>query len=199
MAEAIPQQDYYFLRTLVGYGKMEMFLRAEPDTPEGITEALQLDSREVMCTVSAPAPAVTYHSPFGLIFEGEVRACFDNDTGAVLQSDGTYNDHVFELTNPSTPEELMGDWYKNFIRRSDFFHWNEVILAKGSRVVGAFHDPRIERMDAHISACANPMEEYRRFMEKVQNCGLGLLDIISVHDLRGPESFYSSVHLPYPS
>ncbi len=195
MPEVLLEQPYYFLHTLVGnsgraFGplmtrhnrawpplrKMETFLGADPESAEGASLALGLDLREVMCTVSRKSPAVTYHSPFGLVLEGSVKACFDNDTGKVLTEDGTYNDATFDFTHESTPDQLMGEWYEKFTHASRFT-WNEVILEKNSKIIGAFHDPRIESMRVLISDCREPKLEYSRFMEKVQKCGLALLEI----------------------
>ncbi len=197
----LANKPYYLLHTLVGYRgdalgpifydhnrewpplrKMDVFLEAEPETPEGVTEAFGLDIREVMCTVSRRRPAVTYHSPYGLVLEGEVKACFDNDTGKSLQEDGTYSDNAFDFTHESTPEQLMGKWYKGFTR-SSHFTWNEAILAKGSKVAGAFHDPRAKTMGLSVSDCRYPKVEYGQFLDKVQRCGLELLEITAKHGI----------------
>jgi hypothetical protein len=199
MTEYLSDQPYYFLHTLVGarsrelgrmmisagrseqplHHKVDLFLNASPETPEGVNLALGLDLREVMCTVSKRSPAVHYHDNYGLVMEGNVKACFDNDSGCDLQEDGTYSAPFFDFANSSSPEALMGDWYDEYEARKGSITWNEVILEKGSRVAGVFFDsdkpplfPDYPKVTGRTEG-----EEYDLFLEKARRCGLAVLHI----------------------
>lgn len=203
MTELLVERPYYFLHTFVGnqsmkhneimqksgrtdwarMNKIDAFLYA-PETPGGIEYALGLDLREVFCTVSKKSPAVTYHGNFGLVLDGAVKACFDNDSGRVLQDDGTYNDFVFSFTNRSTPEDLMGKWYDEYTKRGTFA-WNEAILEKGSSVIGAFLDssgpPEFPEMMSEVNDAYTRGELYENFVSKIRRCGLAILEIESIY------------------
>ncbi|MDB5175871.1 MAG: hypothetical protein JWM81_729 [Candidatus Saccharibacteria bacterium] len=200
----VPERPYYLLHTLVGdidpamqklcftpegewaapfsdqhpvpRRKIDLFLEAVPENPQGVTESMLLSRREVMTTVSKTNPAVTYHRPYGLILDGEIKECFDNDSGKVLQSDGTYNSHVFDFTNPIEPDGLLGPWYDEYTSARSLL-WNEAVLKKGSKVIGAFRDPRLDTTHQAITGRGESPSEYDLFMDKVQKCGLGVLDI----------------------
>ncbi|HSH55820.1 MAG TPA: hypothetical protein VK983_03270 [Candidatus Limnocylindrales bacterium] len=200
----LPERPYYLLHTLVGatdpgldalivtsaenrmppyseerpvpWSKIDMLLEAVPESPEGVTESLLLSRREVMATVSKPDPAVVYHHPYGLVLDGKIKECFDNDTGKVLQADGTYNSHVFDFTHPTTPDELLGDWYEDFTNAGSLT-WNEAILSRGSEVIGAFRDPRLDTTHRAITDRGETPSEYDLFIDKVRRCGLEVLDI----------------------
>lgn len=191
-------KPYYFLHTLIGshdksfyrqmsarpnrpeHYKIFSFLNATPETPDGISYSMGLDLREVMCTVSKRVPAVSYHNNYGLILDGIVKKCFDNDSGCAVQEDGTYNNFCFDFTNKSTPDALVGEWYDNWLAR-DRPIWNEVVLAKGSRVIGAFHDPnRPPRFpDIRDESGLAYGEKYDKFIDKVRRCGLALIEFES--------------------
>lgn len=155
--------------------KIDLFFHAE-DSSEGIAKALGLDLREVMTTVTRTDPAFTYHSSFGLVLDGEIKACFDYDTGKLLLENGEYNDHLFSFTHQTTPEELAGRWYEE--RKTwEAFTWNEAILAKGSRVTGAFYDPRCSTDSISPLMSENKIIEFKKFLDKVNRAKLPLLEI----------------------
>lgn len=199
MSEVLEQKPYYFLHTFVGshsrtfgslmmdagrgwaaHYKIDTFLDTKEETADGLHHALGLDLREVMCTVSKPAPelAVTYHDNYGLVLEGAVKACFDNDSGCALQANGTYNDFVFRFTNPSTPQDLMEKWYDGFTAETNFT-WNEVVLHKGARVAGFFYDPNKPPSfpDPPNVTGRKRGEDYEQILQKAQRCGLAALHI----------------------
>lgn len=157
------------------FWKIDSFLSA-PDSGEGINRNLGLDLREIICTVSKTSPAVTYHRSFGLVIEGEVKAYFDNDTGKVLQEDGRYNDYLFEFTHQTTRQFLLGPWYEQFTG-GNYFIWNEAILDKGSRVIGAFYDPQIDRDLMKFDYSHYQEREFDLFFDKAQKIGLPLIPI----------------------
>ncbi len=188
------QESHYFFRTLIGTNpevfydimkrsgrgrigpwQIENFLDA-PDSLEGINLALGLDLREVMCTVSKRSPAVTYHRPFGLILEGNIKSFYDNDSGKRLLENGMYNNFIFDFTREVGLNYLLTQWYLTF-ENAQRFIWNEGILEKGSRVIGAFFDPNIDqkKMDYRYSPYAEP--EFDSFIKKAKSSGLELLEI----------------------
>lgn len=196
MAEFIPVQPHYFLHTLVGatdnyFGermsangrewplspyKIDVVLDAQPESAEGITHALGLDIRQVMATVSKVSPATTYHNSYGLVLEGEAVGFYDNDSGKGLRLDGTYSDSLIGFTKPTTLDELTTEWYDKFVP-SRQFTWNEVILAKGARVIGAFYDPRHNPGKLPTANGRPEAEEYEMFLDKIKRCSLKILEI----------------------
>ena len=143
-----------------------------------LEKSLGLDVREVMCCASKTNPAVTYHRPYGLILSGEVKVMFDNDSGIIMLPDGTYpSESYYDFTNEVDLQTLMTTWYDRFQKSSNFI-WNEVILRKNSKVIGAFHDPSFNP-DSLKGAyqCTFKDQEYSRFLEKVDHLGLDLLVI----------------------
>ncbi len=188
---SIGEKPYYYLHTMVDTNaavfssimgqhgrerppikKLDVFLSASDETPDGVSRAMGFDVREVLCTISKSNPAVTYHKPYGLVLDGVMKSCFDGDTGKVLKSDGEYDDHLFDFTNETTADHILGEWYDDYELKNRFT-WNEALLAKGARVVGAFHDPRIETM----RQIGGTKEEYRQFIDKVGRCGLDLFQV----------------------
>lgn len=139
---------------------------------------LGLDVREVMCCASKTNPAVAYHRPYGLILSGEVKVMFDNDSGIIMLPDGTYpSEPSYDDAHEVDLQTLMTTWYDGFSKSSNFI-WNEVILRKNSKVVGAFHDPSFNP-DSLENAyqCTFRNQEYAKFLEKVNHLGLDLLEI----------------------
>ncbi|MBI2124253.1 hypothetical protein HYT92_00520 [Candidatus Pacearchaeota archaeon] len=143
-----------------------------------LEKSLGLDVREVMCCASKISPAVIYHRPYGLILSGEVKVMFDNDSGVVMLPDGTYDSEPhFDFTHKADLQTLMTKWYDEF-KKSPVFTWNEVILKRNSKIIGAFHDPSFNPeslMFAYL--CTFKEQEYAKFLEKVKKLGLGLLEI----------------------
>lgn len=196
--ELLKSRPYYFLHTLIGthsreFGrimlaagrsdfpelyKIESFLNSEDDTPQGVADYMGLDLREIMCTVSRPSPSVNYHRRYGLVLDGNVRVCYDNDSGAGLQEDGTYNDHMFEFTSETTPDELMGEWYDEY-KKAVKFTWNEVVLEKGAEVIGVFYDPKktLRFPESRTESRRTQQEEFELFLDKAERCGLPVLHI----------------------
>ena len=71
----------------------------------------------------------------------------------------------------------MTKWYYKFSKSSKFI-WNEVVLRKGSKVVGAFHDPSFDPESLRYAEdCTFKEQEYLRFLEKVKQLGLDLFEV----------------------
>ena len=143
-----------------------------------LEKSLGLDVREVMCCASKTNPAVTYHRPYGLILSGEVKVMFDNDSGIIMLPDGTYpSESYYDFAHEVDLQTLMTTWYDLFLK-SPIFSWNEVILRKNSKVVGAFHDTSFNP-DSLKGAyqCTFESQEYSKFLEKINHLGLDLLEI----------------------
>jgi len=147
---------------------------------EELEKSLGLDVREIMCCASKTEPAVFYHRPYGLILSGEAKVMFDNDSGLMMLPDGTYpTEPFFDFTHKVDLQTLMTTWYDQFLE-SPGLAWNEVVLKKGSKIVGAFYDPSFDpSWMACAGYCTFKEQEYSKFLEKVKNLGLDLLEIKS--------------------
>ncbi len=157
--------------------KFMTFYHSEDDVSE-LEKRLGLDVREIICCVSKPDPAVVYHRPYGLILSGKIKAMFDNDSATSMLPDGTYNGlRPADFTNETDLQTLMTTWYDKF-EEARAFTWNEAILRKGSKIVGAFHDPAFDpgRMQ-FAGMCTYKEQEYLKFLEKIDRLGLNLLEI----------------------
>ncbi len=143
-----------------------------------LERSLGLDVREVMCCVSKIDPAVAYHRPYGLILSGEVKMMFDNDSGIMMLPDGTYPcESGHDFAHEADLQTLMTTWYDGF-SKSPYFIWNEVILKRNSKIVGAFHDSSFDPESLRYAGdCAFKEQEYPRFLDKVKQLQLSLLDV----------------------
>ena len=193
----IPQigKDYYLFHSLIGSYKSEFtnmmrnkgrdvdsekffnFYYGGKSVNE-IEKSMGLDFREVICCASKKNPAVVYHRPYGLILSGDVSAIFDNDSGISMSSKGTYpSEQHYKFANEITIENLMNRWYYNFEKSSNFT-WNEVILKPGSQIIGAFHYPSFDaKILNHAYLCTFKDKEYEKFLEKVDELNLDLIEI----------------------
>ncbi len=143
--------------------------------------ALGLDIREVMTCASKLSPAVTYHRNYGLILSGTVKAIFDGDTGLVMTGEGEYPlQQHYKTANQVDLQTLMTTWYAEFEKATNFI-WNEVILEKGSKIVGAFHDLNKKPTSTFIGyhETYSQDKQYCLFMEKVSSLGLEIVEINS--------------------
>lgn len=190
--------EFYFLHTLTGeytsrhfdilmahfgewdkgwsHWKTENFIEG-PDTAEGMALHMGLAFREVMCTLSRVRNAVSYHLPYGLILEGEVARCFDDDSGLYLGADGVYEGDVLAATTEVSLANLAANYDKSFGSRVSKRKWNEVVLKKGAKIVGAFHDPGMSPLWHKQSGDLAPEDEYRQVMKKCRALGLKVLEI----------------------
>ncbi|MBT3397733.1 hypothetical protein HOA55_02895 [archaeon] len=145
---------------------------------EELEESLGLDVREIMCCISKTDPAVFYHRPYGLILSGEVKVMFDNDSGLSMMPDGTYpHESKYDFVRESDLQTLMTSWYSKFPESGQFI-WNEAVLGKNSKIVGAFHDPSFDPNSMRCAgSCTLKEQEYPKFLEKVKRVGLRLREI----------------------
>lgn len=136
-----------------------------------------LDIREIICCASKIKPAVTFHRPYGLILSGDIKAMFDNDSGIIMSPNGTYllEDH-YNFAHKTDLQTLMTEWYDKFSQSSTFM-FNEVILKKGSKIVGAFHDSSINPEKRYTGYSTFEKQEYSLFLEKIDKLGLELVQI----------------------
>ena len=143
-----------------------------------LEKSLDLDVIEVMCCASKIDPAAVYHRPYGLILSGEVKIMFDNDSGIIMSPDGTYpSESHYDFAHKVDLQTLMTEWYDRFSKSFNFI-WNEVILRKNSKVVGAFHDPSFNPESLkYAGQCTFKDQEYSKFLEKINQLGLDLLEI----------------------
>jgi hypothetical protein len=141
---------------------------------------LGLDVREVMCCASKTDPAVTYHRPYGLILSGDVKVMFDNDSGIIMLPDGTYpSESHYDFSHEVNLDTLMTKWYDDFSKSSNFI-WNEVVLRRGSKISGAYHDPSFDPESLKYAGdCTFKEQEYAKFLEKVEQLRLDLLEVNS--------------------
>jgi hypothetical protein len=150
------------------------------NTVEELEKNLGLDIREIMCCASKKDPAATYHRPYGLILSGTIRTVFDNDSGTIIMPDGTYNiDHHYKFAHETNINNILNDWYNKFSNpETKHFYWNEVILNKGSKIVGAFHDKSFDPTQMkNAYQCTFKEKEYEKFLEKTSKLQLKLIEI----------------------
>lgn len=159
------------------FEKFMTFYRSGNSVGE-LEKSLGLDVREVMCCASKTNPAVTYHRPYGLILFGDVKVMFDNDSGIIMLPDGTYpSEPHYDFAHEVDLQTLMNKWYDHFSESSNFI-WNEVILRRGSKVIGAFHDTSFDPESLRSAGdCTFKEQEYAKFLEKVKRLGLDLLQV----------------------
>ncbi len=161
------------------YAKFPHFAHFAGNTLEEVEKGMGLDLREIICCASKKSPAVTYHKSFGLILSGDIKKVYDGDSALCMNENGEYPLELpYGNTKETTLEHLMGSWYEDF-KKTDYFHWNEVILNKGAHIVGAFHDPRYKPSFTRIDYRQDETQEkvYEKFLKKVDMLGLDLLEI----------------------
>ena len=147
------------------------------DSVGELEKSLGLDIREVMCCASKASPAVVYHRPYGLILEGETKVMFNDDSGVFMLPDGTYTQSPLGFTKEIDLQTLMTEWYNRF-ERSPNFVFNEAVLKKGAKIVGAFHDPSFDPESLmYVSQCSFGVQEPAAFLEKVERLSLDLVTI----------------------
>lgn len=154
------------------------------DSVQEVEKSLGLDIREIMCCVSKVDPAVVYHRPFGLILSGKPKVFFDNDSGNVMLPDGTYNSKPYysSTTKQVSLDTLLTSWYDTFSKRNGRSRWNEAILNKGSKIIGAFHDPNYDfEMMSFAYGSTFQEKEYCKFLEKIDQLCLNLIEINAKH------------------
>jgi hypothetical protein len=95
-----------------------------------------------------------------------------------MLSDGSYpHESRYDFVNETDLQTLMTSWYAQFPESKQFI-WNEVILGKNSKIIGAFHDPSFDPKSMRFAGnCTFKEKEYPRFLEKVNQLGLDLLEI----------------------
>lgn len=54
---------------------------------------------------------------------------------------------------------------------------DEVILKKGSKIIGAFHDPNMRKNFIGSGSITYREKEYSMFLEKIKKLGLDLIEI----------------------
>ena len=144
------------------------------DSIADIEVALALAHREIICTLSrAPDDAIYYHAEYGLVLDGEVRTCYDNDSGWTYADNGRYERPPLRpYANEITLEALADNYDK--LHPHGATNWNEVILHPGARVVGAF----VDRGD-YAYMLPDMKEALDLFLEKCEAVGLPILEVRS--------------------
>ncbi len=194
-------KDYYLLYSLVGnYDKEFIDLMQKNNrhvdyekfvnfyisgrNREKTEKGLGLDINEIMCCISKKDPAVIYHIPYGLILSGEIKTIFDNDSGLRRLENGTYpTEPYYNFTNKVSLENIMTTWYDHF-EKSSTLNWNEAILKKGAKIIGAFHDPSFNSKILRNNKALFKDSEYQRFIEKIIELKLDLIEIKAKYIIR---------------
>ncbi|EKD93948.1 MAG: hypothetical protein ACD_28C00020G0010 [uncultured bacterium] len=158
------------------YFKVRNFLGG-PDSRGEMEEYLGLPHREIICTLSKTRNAVSYHLPYGLVLSGEVRICFNGDSGLHLSAQGNYEGQPFEFTREVTVPDLAHAYAEKYRETVKAFTWDEVVLKPGSSIVGAFHDPIVSQIQYRQGVLQAPEHEYSEFMEKCKKLGLPILEV----------------------
>ena len=71
----------------------------------------------------------------------------------------------------------MTTFYKRF-EKSQTRIWNEAVLKKGSKIIGAFHDPSFDPEHMRFMGdCTYKNKEYGKFLEKVKQLDLPLMEV----------------------
>jgi len=167
-----PRHLISYLRRLginTEYKKLDNFLYGAGDIAS-VENRLGLAHREIMCTLSTKETAVYYHAPFGLIIDGEVRICYDNDSGLQYNEHGEYTGAPFHFTHETGIQAIADNYDK--IHPVNVFKWTEVILRPGARIIGAFIDKE------RALLCSQEEEEnVKRFLDRSNHLNLPLLEV----------------------
>lgn len=153
--------------------KMDVFLNG-PNDIAAIEERLGFKDREVMCTISSVRLASAYRMLIGLVLSGEVRVCYDNDSGLYLDGDtGIYTGELLDIAKESSLSELVEMYSERFAGRRGI--WGEVILKPPITIQGFFC---VSADDKLLNGEPPAFKKERQvFVEKCRELRLPMLEI----------------------